>query len=159
MEYLKSKMDDESVVVSPDSGSVKMAQSYADKLGCGFAVVAKRRVDASHVASSHLVGDVKGKTCVIVDDMTSTAGTLCAAAELLKKEGAAKVYATVSHFLANEKAAEKLGNSCIEELVTTDTVPNKINCGAKVHVISVAPLLAEAIKRIHSGDSLSSLFA
>ena len=158
MEYLKQKTNAESVIVSPDSGSVKMAQSFADKLGCGFAVVAKRRVDANTVASTHLVGDVKGKNCVIVDDMTSTAGTLCAAADLLKKEGAAKIYATVSHFLANEKAAEKLGNSCIEELVTTDTVPNSIDCGSKVHVMSVAPLLAEAIQRIHKGESVFSLF-
>lgn len=158
MEYLKQKTNSESVIVSPDSGSVKMAQSFADKLGCGFAVVAKRRVDANTVASSHLVGDVRGKNCVIVDDMTSTAGTLCAAAELLKKEGAAKIYATVSHFLANEKAAEKLNSSCIEELVTTDTVPYTIDCGSKVHVMSVAPLLAEAIQRIHRGDSVFSLF-
>ena len=158
MEYLKQKTNSESVIVSPDSGSVKMAQSFADKLGCGFAVVAKRRVDANTVASSHLVGDVRGKNCVIVDDMTSTAGTLCAAAELLKKEGAAKIYATVSHFLANEKAAEKLNSSCIEELVTTDTVPYTIDCGSKVHVMSVAPLLAEAIQRIHRVDSVFSLF-
>ncbi len=158
MEYLKQKTNSESVIVSPDSGSVKMAQSFADKLGCGFAVVAKRRVDANTVASSHLVGDVRGKNCVIVDDMTTTAGTLCAAAELLKKEGAAKIYATVSHFLANEKAAEKLNSSCIEELVTTDTVPYTIDCGSKVHVMSVAPLLAEAIQRIHRGDSVFSLF-
>ena len=114
--YMKSKMDAESVVVSPDSGSVKMAQKFADRLGCGFAVVAKRRVDAVHVASSHLVGDVKGRTCLIVDDMTSTAGTLCAAAELLKSEGAGTIYASVSHFVASEKAVDRLANSCIEEL-------------------------------------------
>ena len=112
--YMKSKMDAESVVVSPDSGSVKMAQKFADRLGCGFAVVAKRRVDAVHVASSHLVGDVKGRTCLIVDDMTSTAGTLCAAAELLKNEGAGTIYASVSHFVASEKAVDRLANSCIE---------------------------------------------
>ena len=130
--YMKSKMDAESVVVSPDSGSVKMAQKFADRIGCGFAVVAKRRVDANTVASSHLVGDVKGRTCLICDDMTSTAGTLCAAAELLKREGAAKIYASVSHFLASEKAMEKLQSSCIEELITTDTVPTTLDFGGKV---------------------------
>lgn len=156
--YMKSKMDAEAVVVSPDSGSVKMAQKFADRIGCGFAVVAKRRVDANTVASSHLVGDVKGRTCLICDDMTSTAGTLCAAAELLKREGAAKIYASVSHFLASEKAMEKLQNSCIEELITTDTVPTSLDFGDKVKILSVAQELAEAIRRIHDGGSLSSLF-
>ena len=156
--YMKSKMDAESVVVSPDSGSVKMAKKFADRIGCGFAVVAKRRVDANTVASSHLVGDVKGRTCLICDDMTSTAGTLCAAAELLKREGAAKIYASVSHFLASEKAMEKLQSSCIEELITTDTVPTTLDFGGKVKILSVAAELAEAIRRIHDGGSLSSLF-
>ena len=157
--YMKSKMDAESVVVSPDSGSVKMAQKFADRLGCGFAVVAKRRVDAVHVASSHLVGDVKGRTCLIVDDMTSTAGTLCAAAELLKNEGAGTIYASVSHFVASEKAVDRLANSCIEELITTDSVPCKFDFGDKVKVLSVAKLLAEAIRRIHEGGMLTTLFS
>ena len=156
--YIKDKLDAESVVVSPDSGSVKMAQKYADKLGCGFAVVAKRRVDAVHVASSHLVGDVKGRICVIVDDMTSTAGTLCAAAELLKKEGAEKVYACVSHILANEKTVQRLSESCIEELIATDSVPCTVPTTDRIHIVSVASLLAEGIRRIHEGGSLSSLF-
>ena len=155
--YLRERVDSDSVVVSPDSGSVKMAQKFADRLGCGFAVVAKRRVDATHVASSHLVGDVKGRTCVITDDMTSTAGTLCAAAELLKREGAGKIYATVSHFLANEKAFAKLQDSCIEELITTNSIPTTIE-SPKVHVANVAPLLANAIRRIHDGESVSILF-
>ena len=186
--YLRGKTDAESVIVSPDSGSVKMAQSFADRLGCGFAVVAKRRLDANHVASSqkmaqsfadrlgcgfavvakrrldanhvassHLVGDVKGRTCVLVDDMTSTAGTLCAAAELLKREGAAHVVAAVSHFLAREEAFEKLQASCIEELITTNSVPTNLT-GKSVHTLDIAPLLSEAISRIHNGDSLNSLF-
>ncbi len=158
IEYMKQKMDSESVVVSPDSGSVKMAQKFADRLGCGFAVVAKRRVDANTVASSHLVGDVKNRTCLICDDMTSTAGTLCAAADLLKREGAGKIYACVSHFLANEKAMDKLKNSAISELVTTDTVPCSLDFGGQVKILSVASELAEAIRRIHDGGSLSSLF-
>lgn len=156
--YLKEKMDAESVVVSPDSGSVKMAQTFANRIGCGFAVVAKRRIDAVHVASSHLVGDVKGRTCLIVDDMTSTAGTLCAAAELLRQQGAAKIYASVSHFLACEKAVDRLQNSCIEELITTDSVPVCFDCGPKVQVLSIASLLGEAIRRIHEGASVSTLF-
>ncbi len=155
--YMKNLLDEEAVVVSPDSGSVKMAQKFADKLGCGFAVVAKRRVDAVHVASSHLVGDVKGRTCLICDDMTSTAGTLCAAAELLKKEGADKVYACVSHILATDKTVERLNSSCIEQLIVTDSVPCNVNCD-KVKIVSIANLFAEAIRRIHEGGCLSTLF-
>jgi ribose-phosphate pyrophosphokinase len=156
--YLKEKIGDNGVVVSPDSGSVKMAMSYGDMLGAGFAVVSKRRIDANAVASSHLVGDVKGRVCVITDDLTSTAGTLIAAAELLKKHGASKVYAAVSHCLLNEKGRQKVMESCIEELITTDAVPVNDNCGGKVTVLSVAPLLAEGIRRIHMGESVSSLF-
>ncbi len=155
--YLRTKIDQNAVIVSPDSGSVKRAASLADRMGCGFAVVAKRRVDATTVASSHLVGDVKGRVCVITDDMTSTAGTLCAAAELLKKEGATKIYATVSHFLTNEKAFTKLAGGDIEELITTNSIPNPI-VHSKVHTIDIAPLLAKAIRRIHDGESVSSLF-
>ena len=155
--YLRTLVDGDGVIVSPDSGSVKRAASLADRLGCGFAVVAKRRVDATTVASSHLVGDVKGRTCIIADDMTSTAGTLCAAAELLKKEGAGKIYATVTHFLTNEKAFEKLANSCIEELITTNSIPNPIQ-HPKVRTIDIAPMLATAIRRVHDGESMNSLF-
>ncbi len=155
--YLREKMDAEGVVVSPDSGSVKMAQSYADRLGCGFAVVAKRRVDANHVASSHLVGDVKDRICVLVDDMTSTAGTLIAAAELLKRQGASKIYAAVSHFLANDRAFERIKESPIEELVTTNSVPCA-HGSDRVHTVDIAHLLSEAIRRIHAGESVSSLF-
>ena len=124
IQYLREviKVDEESVIVSPDSGSVKMAHSFADRLNCGFAVIAKRRVNATTVESAHLVGDVDGRTCVIVDDLTSTAGTLCAAADLLKRKGAAKVYAVVSHSLLTDKARTNLLNSPIEQLITTNTV-------------------------------------
>ena len=134
-----------------------MAHSFADKLNCGFAVVAKRRVDATTVESSHLVGDVKGRNCIITDDMTSTAGTLCGAAELLKREGAKKIYAVVSHSLLNEKGMEKLNNSPIEELVTTNTVPQMVH-GPKLKVLCTAPMFAEAIRRIHQSESISCLF-
>ena len=157
--YLKTLLGDNGVVVAPDSGSTKMAMYYGDLLGAGFAVVTKRRINATTVASSHLVGDVKDRVCVITDDMTSTAGTLCAAARILKEHGAAKVYAAVSHCLMSKIGQEKLlATPEIEQLVTTDAVPNIDTMNGRIKVVSVAPLFGEAIKRIHDGKSVSSLF-
>ncbi len=157
--YLKEVLGDDPVVVAPDSGSTKMAMAYCDMLGGGFAVVAKRRINATTVASSHLVGDVKDKVCVITDDLTSTCGTLCAAAKLLKANGAAKVYCAVSHCLLNEAGKRKLLDTVeIEQLVTTDAIPQEDDLGGKIKVVSVAPLLGEAIRRVHDGKSVSSLF-
>ncbi len=157
--YLKQLIGDNGVVVAPDSGSTKMAMTYGDMLEAGFAVVTKRRINATTVASSHLVGDVKDRICVITDDLTSTCGTLCAAAKILKEHGAAKVYAAVSHCLLNDKGREKLlATPEIEQLVTTDAVPITETLNGKIKVISVAPLLGEAIRRIHDGKSVSSLF-
>lgn len=156
--HLKKMMGENAVVVAPDSGSVKMAHNYSSALGAGLAVIAKRRTDAVSVESSHLVGDVKGRTCLIIDDLTSTAGTLIAGANLLKKEGAGRVIAAISHCLLNDVGVERLENSVIEELVTTDSVPELIGKTKKLKTVSVAPMMAEAIRRIHAGGSLSSLF-
>ena len=156
---LKALVGDDGVVVAPDSGSTKMAMQYGDMLGAGFAVVTKRRINATTVASSHLVGDVKDRICVITDDLTSTCGTLCAAARILKAHGAAKVYAAVSHCLLNEKGKQTLLNTPeIEQLITTDAVPIPDTLNGKIKVVSVAPLFGEAIRRIHDGKSISSLF-
>lgn len=156
--YIKSKAGDSAVIVSPDSGSVKMAQAYGDMLDAGLAVVAKRRVNAHEVASSHLVGEVQDRVCVIVDDLTTTAGTLTAAADLLMRKGAKKVYAAVSHCLLVEKGIKRLKESPIEELITTDAIPFDNDCDGKIKIMSVAPILGEAIKRIHNSESVSSLF-
>jgi len=157
--YLKELLGDDPVVVSPDSGSVKMAMAYCGDLNAGLAVVAKRRINADTVASSHLVGEVEDKVCVITDDLTSTAGTLCAAADILKKAGAAKIYVVVSHCLLNEKGKKKLSSDKnIVQLITTDGVPRVDSLDGKVKTLSVAPLLGEAIRRIHQGRSVSSLF-
>ena len=157
--YLKKLIGDDPVVVAPDSGSAKRAMNYGDMRGGGFAVVAKRRINATTVASSHLVGDVRGKVCVITDDLTSTCGTLCAAAKILKDNGAAKVYCAVTHCLLNEDGQKKLLNTPeIEALVTTDAVPQNTDLGGKIKVVSIAPILGEAIRRIHDGKSVSSLF-
>ena len=151
--YLKKLVGSNGVVVAPDSGSAKMAMNYGDMLEAGFAVVTKRRINATTVASSHLVGDVKDKNCVITDDLTSTAGTLCAAAKILKANGAAKIYAAVSHCMLSESGKEKLlATPEIEQLVTTDAVPVVDDLGGRIKVVSVAPLLGEAIRRIMTGN-------
>ncbi len=156
---MRQMIGDDAVIVAPDSGSAKMAMSYCDMLGAGFAVVAKRRLNATTVASSHLVGDVKDKTCVITDDLTSTAGTLCAAAKILKANGASKVFAAVSHCLLDETGKKRLLDTPeLENLLVTDAVPIEDTLGGRIKVVSVAPLLGEAIKRINVGKSVSSLF-
>jgi ribose-phosphate pyrophosphokinase len=156
--YLREHKLDNLVVVAPDTGGMKLAASYADMLDAGVAVVGKERKSAEHVSATHLVGDVKGCNAVLVDDMTSTAGTLTAAAQLLEKAGAASIRAMVSHSLLNCKGVDRLTASPIIELVTTDSVPARCDTGDKVKVLSVAELLAEAIRRIHDNNSVTSLF-
>ena len=156
--YIRERLGDNLVVVAPDSGGVKMAYAYADMLNAGLAVVSKRRIDATSVDSSHLVGEVKGRTCILTDDMTTTSGTLVAAAELLKNEGAKEIYAAVSHCLINDIGRERLNASPIVELITTNGVPVTNNCDGKIKVLSIANLLAKAIKYINEGMSVSSLF-
>ncbi|MCK5803617.1 MAG: ribose-phosphate pyrophosphokinase [Lentisphaeria bacterium] len=159
VKYLCGVLGPEAVVVSPDSGSVKMAHAYADMLGCGIAIVAKRRICADQVMSTHLVGDVSGRNCVLVDDLTTTAGTLAAAADRLKEAGANHIYAAVSHCCLTEQGLKRLGASQIDEMVTTDSIPlAEPDANSKIRVLSVAPLLGEAIRRIHENQSVSSLF-
>lgn len=148
--------DGKLTVVSPDVGGVKMARSYAESLGADLAIVAKHRVSATHVEAMNVIGDVKDRDVMLVDDMTETAGTLCAAAEILKKNGARRVFAGVSHGVLGEMARERLKNSVIETILTTDSVP--MAYGDKVETVSVAGLMAEAIRRIHDGESVTSLF-
>lgn len=156
--YLKERLGDDIVVVSPDSGGVKMAHAYSDMLDAGLAVVSKRRIDATSVESSHLVGEVKDRICILTDDMTTTTGTLVAAANLLKNNGAKEVYAAVSHCLINEVGRQKLINSPIVELITTNGVPVDDDCNGRIKVLSIADLLCKAIRYIHEGSSVSSLF-
>jgi len=158
VKYLRSLELDNLVVVSPDAGGLKMADAYAQLLKAGIAVVGKQRKSAEKVVANHLVGDVEGCNTLLVDDMTSTAGTLTAAAKLLKKAGAKTVRAATSHCLLTEKGIERLKNSPIIELVTTDTVPPRQWNDFNVTVLSVADVLAEAICRIHNDQSVSSLF-
>lgn len=143
-------------VVSPDVGGVKMARSYADALGAELAIVAKHRVNATEVEAMNLIGEVKGRRVLLVDDMTETAGTLCAAAKILKEHGAKSIYAGVSHGVLGNLGRERLASSPIKGLITTDSVP--LAYGDKVTVVSVASLLGDAIRCIHMGKSVTSLF-
>ncbi len=157
--YIKRRiLGSDAVVVAPDTGSVKRAHAFCDYLGCGLAVVAKRRISAVSVDANLLVGDVAGKVCVMTDDLTTTASTLVAAAKLLREGGAKSVIAAVSHCLLTDEGAIKLRNSAIEELLTTDAVPLKDDSGGRIKIFTVAPLFGEAIRRIHEGGSLTTLF-
>ena len=157
-DYIRSKSLQELVVVSPDVGGLKMAHAYAQVLEAGLAIVAKRRKSATDVESMAIIGEIRGKTILLVDDLTETAGTLTAAAALLKKKGARQILACVSHAILNDLGIERLRKSNIDELVTTDTVFRPPIDGVKITTLSVAGLLGEAIKRIHSNSSVNSLF-
>lgn len=162
VKYLRECKLKKPLVVSPDTGGVKVAYAYSKMLGTGIAIVAKQRLGPSEVDAFSVVGDVEGCDVIMVDDMTTTCGTLMAAAKLLKSKGAASVRAAVTHVPLTAKGIERLQecNGLIEEIITTDTVPLPPECeglpGLTVH--SVAPLLAEAISRIHNDQSVSSLF-
>ena len=157
-EYLRQKQWGDLVVVSPDIGGLKMAYAYSQTLGAGLAIVAKRRKSATEVESMAVIGEVRGKNALIVDDLTETAGTLVMAAALLKRKGAKKIVACVSHAILGEMGIERLRKSVIDELITTDTVSRPAISGVKITTLSVAGLLGEAIKRINSNSSVTSLF-
>jgi ribose-phosphate pyrophosphokinase len=157
-DYLRRKNRKDLVVVSPDVGGLKMAHAYSQVLGAGLAIVAKRRKSATEVESMAVIGEIKGKNILMVDDLTETAGTLTQAAALLKKKGAKAILACVSHAILSEIGIERLRKSVIDELITTDTVQRPPIDGVKIVTLSVAGLLGEAIKRIHSNSSVNSLF-
>ena len=157
-DYLKKKKLGDLVVVSPDVGGLKMAHAYSQVLNTGLAIVAKRRKSATEIEAMAVIGDIRGKNVLMVDDLTETAGTLTTAAALLKKKGAKKIYACVSHAILNDLGIQRLRKSPIDELITTDTVSRPPIDGVNITTLSVAGLLGEAIKRIESNSSVSSLF-
>ena len=157
-DYLKKKNLSDLVVVSPDVGGLKMAYAYSQVLDASLAIVAKRRKSATEVESMAVIGEVRGKNVLIVDDLTETAGTLTQAAKLLKKKGAKHIWACVSHAVLNDIGIERLRKSAIDELITTDTVLRPAISGVNITTLSVAGLLGEAIKRIHNNSSVNSLF-
>jgi ribose-phosphate pyrophosphokinase len=154
---LKTKDVSNLTTFSPDVGGMKMANAYAEVLGCPLGFVAKRRTGASTVEAMNLVGEVEGREILLVDDMTETAGTLTAAAKLLKERGAQRVTALVSHCVLNDTGKERLRQGNLDELITTNSVSMNTE-GLPIRQMSVAPLLGEAIKRTHTDNSISTLF-
>ena len=145
------------VVCSPDVGGMKMAAAYADVLGAALGLVAKKRKSADHVEALNVVGDVDGCDVLLVDDITETAGTLTAAAKILREHGAARITAAVSHCILNGKAYERLQSGLIDELITTNSTPVDPR-GLPITVLSIAKLLGQAIIRINSNESVTGLF-
>ena len=159
VKYMREKKNfTKLVIVAPDTGGLKMAHGYSTMLNAGLAIVAKQRKTATEIDVLNMVGDVEGCEAVLVDDLTSTAGTLCAAAKMCKDHGAKSVMAAVTHAMVTDEGLERLKTSAIDELVTTDSVPRKRWNGMNVTVLSVAELLGEAILRIHNDQSVTSLF-
>jgi ribose-phosphate pyrophosphokinase len=152
---------EEPVIVSPDAGRVKTARNFARKVGAHWAVMEKERPEHNVAKSGYVVGDVKGKTAVLVDDMIDTAGTLCAAAKTVLDEGAARVIACATHGVFSGPAYERLAeeNSGIERIVVTDTIPLRPGAPDNIAVISAAGTLADSIRRIFTDDSVSEIFA
>ncbi len=159
VKYLREQKLKNLVVVSPDPGGMKMAYAYSRELNSGLAIVAKQRTSPTSVESHNVVGEVAGRTAIIVDDLVTTGGTLCAAADLLKQNGAREIYAVITHAVIVPEAFQRLGRSAIKQFIVTDSVPLRAPAGAApLQVLSVAALLAEAIRRIHNNQSVSSLF-
>ena len=162
--YIRDNYNCENVVVvSPDSGRVRVAEKWADSLGGSpLAFIHKTRDPRvpNQVVSNRVVGEVEGKTCVLIDDMVDTAGTLCQAAQALKDEGALKVVAYITHAVLSGQAIERISKSVLDELVVTDTIPLSDSGKAckKIRQLSVAGLLAETVRRINDEESVSSLF-
>jgi len=159
-DYFDAKELKDLVVVSPDVGGIKMARAYAKRLGASLAIVDKRRTSPEKTEVMHILGTVKGKTAIVVDDIIATAGSLVEAAGVLEKKGVKAVYATVSHGILSGPALERI-RSCkaIKEVVITDSIPfKKKKNNPKIKIVSVASLLADAIHRIHKEESISCLF-
>jgi len=159
VDYFISKNLKNLVILSPDMGGIRRARAYANRLDASLAVIDKRRTGANKAEVLNVVGKVKGKQILIVDDMIDTGGTLIAAVRALIKKGVQEIYVSATHPILSGSAYEMIESSSLKELVVTDTIPLKQEkAKTKIKVLSVAPLLGEAIKRIHENRSVSSLF-
>ena len=148
------------IVVSPDAGGTERARAFAKRLDAGLAIIDKRRSGPNVAEVMHIIGDVEGKNCVIIDDMIDTAGTLCAAATALQNQGATDIYACATHGVLSGPALQRITDSPLKKVFITDTIPTheKQNQCATLQSLSVSHLLAEAIRRTHNAESVSSLF-
>lgn len=159
--YVAEKFKDGDVtVVSPDAGRVKVAERWTDRLECPLAIIHKRR-DGDVVTNFEIVGDVRGRTCVLIDDMIDTAGTITAAAATLKAQGAKRIIAVATHGVLSGPALERLAASDFDEVVLTDTLPTAVAAAkecSKITVLSAAPFLADAIRAVFSGGSVTTMF-
>lgn len=160
LKYLKALKSD-LVLVSPDAGGTERARAFAKQLQAGLAIVDKRRDRPNQASAMHIIGQVEGKTAVIVDDMVDTAGTLVAAADALFERGTTHVYACVTHPVLSGPAIERINNSKLNKVVVTDSIPltPEAELCPKIEVVSVAELFAEAIKNINQETSISGLFS
>lgn len=158
-EYYKKLNLENLVVVSPDVGGIKMARAYSKRFHADLAIIDKRRINSEKIEVMNILGEVRGKNAIIVDDLVATAGSLAEAAQALKDNGAEEVYAAITHPVLSGPALERVACSQIKELVVCDTIPvDEEKAHPKIKVLSVAPLLGEAIRRIHREESVSSLF-
>jgi len=160
VDYITSKLKLENyVVVSPDVGGIKTARAYAKRLGVGLAIVDKRRISPEKAEAMNILGEVEGKNAILVDDLIATGGSLIEAANALRRAGVKKIYAAVVHGVLSGDAVKKIESSILEQLIITNTIPmDDRKASSKIKVLSVAPLLAEAIIRIHHEESISCLF-
>ncbi len=158
-QYLRRKKLKSIVVVSPDVGGIKMARAYAKRFNAGLAIVDKRRNSPEATEVMHILGEVKGKTCILVDDLIATGSSLVEAARAIQKAGAKDVYACVTHPVLSGPARSRIAGSCLKELIVTDTIPlSAEKRHPRITVLSVAKLFSEAIERIHYEESISLLF-
>ncbi|HSV97952.1 MAG TPA: ribose-phosphate pyrophosphokinase [Spirochaetota bacterium] len=159
VDYLRRLNTSDAVIVSPDTGGVERARFLAKRLKAGLAIIDKRRPEANVSKVMHVIGDVKGKNCILLDDMIDTGGSISGAARALREEGARDIFCVATHPVLSADAAEKLRSADFKEIVVTNTIP--ISPEKKLPnmtVLSIAPLFGEAIRRIHNGESVSSLF-
>lgn len=157
--HFRGKLDNVTIV-SPDVGGVARARDLAKRVGCALAIVDKRREKAGEIAEMTVIGDVEGQTCIIVDDICDTAGTLCKAAELLMEKGAAEVHAYITHGVLSGPAVERVTKSVMKSLVITDTIEPTaaVKAAHNIRIVPTAPIFAQAILNIWNGNSVSSLF-
>jgi ribose-phosphate pyrophosphokinase len=159
LRYMKENYSNDLVIVSPDAGGVERARAFGKRLEAGLAIIDKRRPSPNVSEVMNVIGDVKGKAAILLDDMIDTGGTITQGVEALKKQGAKKIYACCTHAVLSGSAIERLEKSPINEVVVTDTIPRRPGVKSnKLKYLSVGPLLGEAIKRVHFGESVSSLF-